>query len=571
MKTSSLQFKVLLIAGLAMLLAGLASLFALNRVYGGVQDLDRISREDFLVKEQILRAQVAFKIQVQEWKNVLLRGSDAALMDKHWNAFVSQEKSTQDLAREARSGAPNEEIRRSLESFIAAHRKAGEGYRAGLEAFKAAKFDPHVGDKAVAGIDRAPTQILGEAVLKADDMANADVIQAVTRAERIYRLAIGAILVVMISALVILWAFIRRAVLSPIGDAVRFADRIAQGDLTADIRSSSKDEAGQLLRMLGTMKSSLATVVTQVRESADAVVTASSQVSAGTTDLSQRTEEQASSLEETAASMEELASTVKQNADNAKQADELARNASKRAEQGGAEVVRVVATMTEISASAKRITEIVSVIDSIAFQTNILALNAAVEAARAGEQGRGFAVVASEVRNLAQRSAQAAKEIKGLIGASVEKVTAGTGLVEQAGDTIQALVIDVKRVSDLMGSIAEASTEQSRGVQQVNKTVTEMDKVVQQNASAVQQSAAAAEGMRQQAEALVRAVSTFRLSLEERVAPQAPADLRVGAAEPAQRAPALAKPRSKVARVTAPAAVAAAATATAGGDDWEEF
>ena len=234
----------------------------------------------------------------------------------------------------------------------------------------------------------------------------------------------------------------------------------------------------------------------------------------GTTDLSQRTEEQASSLEETAASMEELSSTVKQNAENAHRADELSRGASKRAEQGGAEVVQMVVTMNEISTSASRIAEIISVIDAIAFQTNILALNAAVEAARAGEQGRGFAVVASEVRSLAQRSAQAAKEIKDLIADSVQKVDQGTHQVEQAGDTIQALVIDVQQVSGLMRSIAEASAEQSRGVQQVNKTVTEMDKVVQQNASAVQQSASAAEGMRQHAQALLKAVGAFRVSRE---------------------------------------------------------
>jgi methyl-accepting chemotaxis protein len=310
------------------------------------------------------------------------------------------------------------------------------------------------------------------------------------------------------------------------------------------------------------MNASLGEVVAQVRSSAHAVASASSQVAAGTTDLSQRTEEQASSLEETAASMEELSSTVKQNADNARQADELARGASKRAEQGGAEVVHVVTTMSEISDSAKKISDIIAVIDAIAFQTNILALNAAVEAARAGEQGRGFAVVAAEVRSLAQRSSQAAKEIKDLIGHSVRKVDAGTRLVEQAGDTIQALVIDVKRVSDLMGSIAEASAEQSRGVQQVNKTVTEMDKVVQQNASAVQQSASAAEGMRLQAETLVQAVSAFRIDahaarLESK--PGTDANLRRAAKGSANSAP----PKLASAR---PAPALAGAK-----DDWEEF
>ena len=502
MKTSSLQFKVLLIAAGAMLIALAVSVFSL-------------SREDFQVQQQILRGEALFKQQVQEWKNVLLRGKDPAALDKHWTGFLKFEKDVEETIREARSGTPHEDVRARLEEFLAAHKQAGERYRKGLETFKETKGDPYAADKVVEGVDRGPTQVLTKVSQTAEDLGGRGVMAAVQSAERVYRVAVVAIIVAMLGTLVALWLFMRRAVLNPLGDAVRFAERIAQGDLTAEIRSNSKDEAGQLLRMLGIMKGALGEVVAQVRTSAEAVVTASGQVSAGTTDLSQRTEEQASSLEETAASMEELASTVKQNADNAKQADELARTASKRAEQGGAEVIRVVATMTDISASAKRITDIVSVIDSIAFQTNILALNAAVEAARAGEQGRGFAVVASEVRSLAQRSAQAAKEIKDLIGQSVQKVETGTHLVEQAGDTIQNLVIDVKRVSDLMGSIAEASAEQSRGVQQVNKTVTEMDRVVQHNAAAVQQAASAAEAMRGQAQRLFDAVATFRVSRDE--------------------------------------------------------
>ncbi len=565
MKTSSLQFKVLLIAAGAMLFAVSVSVSALNRVYGSIQDLDRISREDFQVQQQILRAFSTFKQQVQEWKNVLLRGRDAAALDKHWGEFQKLEKEAQDLAREARSGTAHAEVRSRMEAFLAAHKEIGGRYRQGLEVFRETKFDSAAADKSVQGIDRGATQLLLEASQKAEEMGGTGVMSAVQGAERVYRIAIGAIVLAMIASLVGLWLFMRKAVLGPIGDAVRFAERIAQGDLTAQITSGSKDEAGQLLRTLGRMNVSLGEVVSQVRMSAEAVVTASSQVSAGTTDLSQRTEEQASSLEQTAASMEELASTVKQNADNARQADELARSASKRAEQGGAEVVRVVTTMTEISDSARRITDIVAVIDSIAFQTNILALNAAVEAARAGEQGRGFAVVASEVRSLAQRSAQAAKEIKGLIGQSVAKVESGTELVEQAGDTIQALVIDVKRVSDLMGSIAEASAEQSRGVQQVNKTVTEMDKVVQQNASAVQESAAAAEGMRQQAESLVRVVSAFRLNADDRrssASPIAPRGVEQ-APRPASRAVTRAMPAKPVRQ-------SAAAVAT-GNEDWEEF
>jgi methyl-accepting chemotaxis protein-1 (serine sensor receptor) len=559
---SSLQTKVLMIVAAAMGVALLVSLGALTRVYNSIKDLDRISREDFAAAQSIVLATSAFKEQGQDWKNVLLRGRDADSIAKRWTDFEKSEKETTDRIREARSGSSNDKVRAKLDEALAAHKMAAETYRKGLETFKTTK-DPFAGDDAARGIDKKVSGLLDEAEQLGQDAGSLAVSGAVKSADRAYYVAIGATVATMVAALVLLFFFIRRAVLRPILKAVDWSDRMAAGDLTVTIHSSRRDETGQLLRMMSKMKESLASVVAQVRTSAEAVVTASSQVSAGTTDLSQRTEEQASSLEETAASMEQLASTVKQNADNAREANELARSASKRAEQGGAEVVRVVSTMTEISDSAKKITDIVSVIDSIAFQTNILALNAAVEAARAGEQGRGFAVVASEVRSLAQRSAGAAKEIKDLIGNSVRKVATGTELVEQAGDTIQALVIDVKRVSELMASIAEASAEQSRGVQQVNKTVTEMDKVVQQNASAVQESAAAAEGMRQQAEALVQAVGAFRIASDDRRR-ESPA-----LSQPA-RAPAAARSAAVTVARTAPAHTRAAQPVAAG-DDWEEF
>ncbi|HEY4999557.1 MAG TPA: methyl-accepting chemotaxis protein, partial [Usitatibacter sp.] len=437
MKKTSLQFKVLLLMAGAMAFALAISVFALTRVYGSIQELDRISREDFETQQAIQHATVAFKQQVQEWKDVLLRGADTAQLDRYWAAFLKQEGAVADTIREARSATPHEDVRRSLEQFLAAHKAAGVRYRAGLEAFKASKFDPRAGDQAVEGVDRPPTALLLESEKTAAEWGAKATQSAVQSAEIGYRFAIAGTAIAMIGALVALWVFFRRAVLAPIDAAARFAQRISQGDLTQQIRARSTDEAGQLVTALSGMNAWLGEVVAQVRASAHAVASASSQVAAATTDLSQRTEEQASSLEETAASMEELASTVKQNADNARQADELARGAAKRAEQGGAEVVRVVTTMGDISTGAKRISDIISVIDAIAFQTNILALNAAVEAARAGEQGRGFAVVASEVRSLAQRSAQAAREIKGLIDHSVSEVDRGTMLVEQAGDTIQ--------------------------------------------------------------------------------------------------------------------------------------
>jgi methyl-accepting chemotaxis protein-1 (serine sensor receptor) len=552
-KTSSLQFKVLLLVAGAMAVSLAVSVASLTRVYGSIQELDRISREDFQSQAALLQALVSFKGQVQDWQNVLLRGQDPAALGKHWNDFLAHEKETITSVREARAGLRDPAILTRLEDFASAHKTAGDRYRVALEEFKKSNLDAKAGDSLVNGIDRAPTHSLEDAQRLAVEAGATGTAKAVASAETGYRVAIVGTVAVMLAALVLLWLFIRKTVLSPIRDASLFAERIEQGDLTAEIRSASKDEIGQLIGSLSRMKNSLGDVVRQVRTSAEAVVTASGQVAAGTTDLSQRTEEQASSLEETAASMEELSSTVKQNADNARQADDLARTASKRAEQGGAEVVNVVATMGDISQSARRISDIISVIDSIAFQTNILALNAAVEAARAGEQGRGFAVVAAEVRSLAQRTAQAAREIKDLIGQSVAKVGTGTHLVGQAGDTIQALVIDVKRVSALMGSIAEASAEQSRGVQQVNKTVTEMDKVVQQNAAAVQQSASAAAGMRQQAEALVRAVSAFRLHADERG--EAPA-------LPARTSPRIAAPQRKS---TQPA------LAASGEEEWKEF
>ena len=571
LKTRSLQFKILLLMSIALAVALAVSVVALTRVYGSIQELDRISREDFETQQTILQATASFKEQVQEWKDVLLRGQDPAELDAHWKGFLAKEKEVGDTMREARSSTSHDDLRAALEKFIAMHKQAGENFRKGLEAFKDSKLDPRAGDKAVRGIDGPATEQLGNAEKIATEWGAKATAEAVRTAETGYRVAIIGTVIAMLGALVALWVFMQRAVIGPIRQAASFAERIAQGDLTGTVHARGEDEAAQLLRSLERMNGSLVEVVAKVRVAADNVATASSQVAAGTTDLSGRTEEQASSLEETAASMEELSSTVRQNADNAREADQLAQGAAKRAEQGGSEVTRAVVTMAEISKSAQRIADITSVIDAIAFQTNILALNAAVEAARAGEQGRGFAVVAAEVRSLAQRSAQAAKEIKDLIGHSVDEVKNGTDMVEQAGDTIQALVIDVQRVSALMGSIAEASTEQSRGVQQVNKTVTEMDKVVQQNASAVQQSAAAAQGMRHQAEMLVDAVSAFRLAHAQSHAPQArPAPhsrVEPSFAASAQDSLAAAVPH-KVASQAAPMPKLAAATP---GDDWEEF
>ena len=302
------------------------------------------------------------------------------------------------------------------------------------------------------------------------------------------------------------------SITSPIGYAARVAEAIAAGDLTMPIRVEGRDEASTLLRALDRMQDSLRTVVGQVHESSASIRHASSEVASGNTDLSHRTEQAASSLQQTASSMEQLTGTVRHSADSARQASQLAGSAADVAARGGQVVAQVVSTMDEINTSSKKIADIIGTIDGIAFQTNILALNAAVEAARAGEQGRGFAVVASEVRSLAQRSAAAAREIKGLIGASVERVEVGSKLVADAGSTMDEIVASVQRVSDIIGEISAAAGEQSTGIGNVNTAVTKLDGMTQQNAALVEQSAAAAESLREQAERLSSVVGTFKLS-----------------------------------------------------------
>ena len=333
----------------------------------------------------------------------------------------------------------------------------------------------------------------------------------------------NTITVTLAAALLILTLimfFLIRSITRPLARAVHLANVVAAGDLTSKIEVTSSDETGKLMQALKDMNDSLFEIVGNVRNSVDSITTSAKEIATGNSDLSQRTEEQAASLEETASSMEELSSTVKHNAENARQANQLGMGARDVAMKGGEVVSKVVTTMASINESSKKIVDIISVIEGIAFQTNILALNAAVEAARAGEQGRGFAVVAGEVRTLAQRSAAAAKEIKALIGDSVEKVTGGTKLVDEAGKTMGEIVTAVKRVTDIMAEISAASSEQSAGIDQVNKAIIQMDEVTQQNAALVEEAAAAAESMEEEAERLTDAVSVFNLSDGAVVEPQ---------------------------------------------------
>lgn len=313
-------------------------------------------------------------------------------------------------------------------------------------------------------------------------------------------------------AAVVLGFFLTRSIVRPLREAVTIAENVAAGDLRTAINVTSSDETGQLMQALKNMNGNLLSIVTEVRAGTHLITNASSEISAGNMDLSSRTEQQASSLEETAAAMEQMTSTVKQNADNARQANELAAQASKVAVQSGAAVKQVVSTMDMINGSSKKIVDIISVIDGIAFQTNILALNAAVEAARAGEQGRGFAVVASEVRSLAQRSASAAKEIAQLIEDSVAKVDEGGKQVAIAGTTMEEVLASVKSVTAIMGEISIASNEQSTGIDEINMAITQMDQVTQQNAALVNESAAAAQSLQEQAVQLSQAISVFKVN-----------------------------------------------------------
>ncbi len=382
---------------------------------------------------------------------------------------------------------------------------------------------------------------------------------------------LGATLILALAIFTFAWV-VARKIKGALDKAITVSKRIAEGDLTVEIHVDSEDETGQLLGSLKEMNKGISEIVGEVRTGADSIATATEQITAGNTDLSQRTEEQASALEETASSMEELTSTVKQNADNAQQANQLAISASGVAVKGGEVINRVVRTMESITDSSRKISDIIGVIDGIAFQTNILALNAAVEAARAGEQGRGFAVVAAEVRSLAQRSAAAAKEIKALIEDSVGKVQDGSKLVEEAGHTTEEIVVSIKRVTDIMAEISAASLEQSSGIEQVNTAITQMDDVTQQNAALVEQAAAAAESLEEQAQQMVQVVQRFKL--EEHLQPRQDTQktTRQRKDNPTSKAPekrVAPEPLKKEKKKSAPALPSPQSTDP--DDDWKEF
>ena len=497
----------------ALMAAATAGLFGVFRLDVAAATYEHVIAVEDAQERQATGALVAFKTQVQSWKDVLLRGKDPAQLEKYWNGFQKYEQAAQSIADKLAIDLPPGEARSMVERFSLAHKAMGLSYRKGLEAFKASGSDPTVGDVAVKGIDREPAKLLDEAGDKIVAQAKAAVDAANETRQHAIVASIAAMIVTILAGIggaVMFSRSITRKLGGEPDDARRMAREIAAGNLGVEVRLEPGD-SGSLMAAMKDMTAALARIVGQVRNSSDSIATGTAQIATGNADLSQRTEEQASALQQASASMEQLGSTVRQNADNALQASQLAAGASSVAMQGGSVVNQVVETMKGINDSSRKISDIIGVIDGIAFQTNILALNAAVEAARAGEQGRGFAVVATEVRNLAQRSAQAAKEIKTLISDSVDRVDRGNTLVTEAGTTMEQIVDAIRQVTVIVSEISSASSEQSTGVSQVGEAVGQMDRATQQNAALVEESAAAAESLRDQAAKLVDAVAQFRL------------------------------------------------------------
>ncbi len=511
MNNMTIAARLRLAFGLMVLMTIFMGAMSLYKTSALQQALDEVIGHRMVIQAELGKLNNEINLQARVLRNmVLFKEADAVQAESQ--RILASRKQVSEISAQLDRLITSDKGRAGLAEIVT-HR---DKYRAEVDAFLALVAD---GKR-----DEAVTALLGQlrsaqtALLAAiqeegkiqDEMTAASVAQAEDAVLAI-KASIWIIGGLSLLASLLLAAWIIRAITRPIGQAVAVARAVSAGDLTHPIAAGDRSETGLLLQALSEMQAGLARVVSTVRSGSEAVATASAQIAQGNHDLSSRTEKEASALEETSASMEQLGSTVRQNADNARQANQLAQNASGVAAQGGQVVSQVVDTMRGITESSKKIADIITVIDGIAFQTNILALNAAVEAARAGEQGRGFAVVASEVRSLAQRSAAAAKEIKQLITDSVERVDQGSALVDRAGATMGDVVTSIERVTSIMTEISAASAEQSQGVSQVGEAVMQMDHSTQQNAAMVEQMAAAASGLNQQAQSLVQAVAAFKL------------------------------------------------------------
>jgi methyl-accepting chemotaxis protein len=508
-----LSLKLPLAFAVALGLLFICSIFGITRLNSavGMYEHDVLHAVDS--GKVVSKTTADFASAVQEWKNVLLRGKDDKKREDYWSAHIAKMKAVQANLQQLQNlvtEGPGKDMVATLTKEIVI---ANGRYNTALEAYNAADHDFAAGDKSANGADRETGKLLSslaEQLSKEEKEVSESASGGARSASNIAYLLMLVVTGVSMAGAV----WLSRQIVAPLRRAVTVADAVAHGDLSQPIAVSGNDEVTDLLTSLKEMQAELARLVTNVRQGSESVATASAEIAQGNNDLSARTEQQASALEETAASMEELSATVKKNADSAHHANQLATSASSVAVSGGKVVSEVVETMKGINESSRKISDITSVIDGIAFQTNILALNAAVEAARAGEQGRGFAVVASEVRSLAGRSAEAAKEIKSLINASVERVEQGSALVDKAGETMTEVVSSIRRVTEIMGEISAASNEQATGVAQVGEAVTQMDQATQQNAALVEEMAAAASSLKSQAQDLVQVVATFKTSDE---------------------------------------------------------
>ena len=548
------------------------SLFCWQAIQSLHQNNDVAIQKSSLMTQALLsgdNAQLAFKNQIQAWKNILLRGSDPASLEKYRSEFGKMgDKTQQELLKVDNTLKQLQLPTPLLAEVQKAHAELGTNYLNALKQFDGS--NPGAADSAVKGMDRAPSKKMDEIVeyialqAKQSNQANANSSQSQFQTLQLF-LAGAGIFSLIVGLLTSLWLI--QSIVPPLALAELSITRIAAGDLGHAIPKAGNDEIGTMLHAMETLRSNFLEILRDMRTGAETIATESAQIATDSLELSGRTEQQASALQETASAMDELTSTVRQNGDNANQANSLALSASEVASKGGQVVADVVSTMESINASSRKIVDIISVIDGIAFQTNILALNAAVEAARAGEQGRGFAVVASEVRNLAQRSASAAKEIKTLINDSVDKVDSGSKLVHQAGMTMSEIVDSVKRVTDIMAEISIASQEQITGIEQVNMAVSEMDGTTQQNAALVEDAAGIAELLQDHAANQNQLVSRFNLGdhhVQQQLARVSAATFHSNLPPPKAKARKANRGDQALVVKKAPAKKAAA-------DDWEEF